>query len=105
MNMPFLSAKERAFVDAVSRLAYCNPFLPERIDCERAALGPEFVEGEAVWSLSVDRPEETSANVMRIVRRLDPLATELRTRLAAATVRDLALYEDAILYLLYERYG
>src|SRR5260370_742497 len=53
--MAFLSASERAFLRAVSQLAYCNPFLPERIECERAALGAEFVEGEPVWSLPVDQ--------------------------------------------------
>jgi len=105
MNMPFLGPSARSFLDAVSRLAYCNPFLPERVECERAALGPAFVEGEAVWSLSVDQPEGTRANITRIVRRLEPLAGELRTKLATATARDLALYEDAILYLLYERYA
>src|SRR5262245_66680956 len=88
-HVPFLAAKERSFLDAVSRLAYCNPFLPERVECERAALGDEFVEGEAVWSLSVDQPEEIRANVIRIVRQLEPLATELRARLSSATPRAL----------------
>jgi hypothetical protein len=38
---------------AVVQLAYCNHFLPERVELERAALGSEFVGGEAVWSPSV----------------------------------------------------
>ena len=44
--MTFLNRKERAFLGAVSDLAHCNPFLPERIDLEREVLGPEFLEGE-----------------------------------------------------------
>jgi hypothetical protein len=105
--MAFLSRSERAFLHAVSQLAYCNPFLPERIGCERAALGSDFLEGEPVWSLPVDQPERPRANVWRIVDRLNPLAEQLRKRLSsgiAARAEDLALYEDAILHLLYQRY-
>src|ERR1700736_4975983 len=102
--MAFLSTSERAFLRAVSQLAYCNPFLPERVDCERAALGSDFLEGEPVWSLPVDQPERPRANVWRIVKRLEPLAEQLRNRLTAqAGDQDLSLYEDAVLHLLYQR--
>src|SRR5712691_4803813 len=98
--MSFLSRSERAFLGAVSHLAYCNPFLPERVECERAALGSEFVEGEPVWSLPVDQPERPRANVWRIVERLEPLGAQLRNKLGVSTEvspEDLTLYEDAIL--------
>src|SRR5260370_34321151 len=105
--MAFLSASERAFLRAVSQLAYCNPFLPERIECERAALGAEFVEGERVWRLPGDQPERPRANVWRVVEKLEPLAEQLRARINAdAREVDLALYEDAVRHLLYQRsYG
>ena len=77
--MSFLSRNERAFLRAVSQLAYCNPFLPERVECERAALGSDFLEGEPVWSLPVDQPERPRANVWRIVERLDPLPRSFGT--------------------------
>ena len=105
--MAFLSRSERTFVQAVSQLAYCNPFLPERVEYERAALGGDFVEGEPVWSLPVEQPEQPRANVWRIVERLEPLAEQMRDRLRArpsAAPEDLAIYEDAILHLLYQRY-
>src|SRR5260370_13253193 len=105
--MPFLSRSERAFLRAVSQLIYCNPFLPERIACEGAVLGADYVEGEAVWSLPVDQPERPRANVWRIVERLEPLAGQLRGKLGATAqvgAEDLTLYEDAILHLLYQRY-
>src|ERR1700731_548821 len=103
--MSFLSRSERAFLRAVSQLAYCNPFLPERVACERDALGADFVEGEPVWSLPVDQPERPRANVWRIVERLEPLIEQLRNRLNAQVgAGDLALYEDAVLHLLYQRY-
>jgi DNA-binding NtrC family response regulator len=105
--MAFLSSSERIFLSAVSQLAYCNPFLPERSKCERAALGRDYAEGEPVWSLPVEDPERPRANVWRINARLEPLAEQLRTRLPAASQArdsDLVLYEDAIIHLLYNRY-
>ena len=86
--MAFLSKSERTFLRAVSQLAYCNPFLPERVECERAALGDDFVEGEPVWSLPVNQPERPRANVWRIFARLEPLAEQLRARLATARPDD-----------------
>jgi hypothetical protein len=101
--MAFLSRSERAFLQAVSHLAYCNPFLPERIEFERQALGEDFVEGEPVWSLPVEEPEQSRPNVGRVVQRLEPLVEQLRSRLPAHT-EDFGLYEDGVLHLLYERY-
>src|SRR3977135_2938869 len=95
--MSFLSKSERGFLRGVSQLAYCNPFLPERVECERASLGSDFVEGEPVWSLPVDQPERPRANAWLIVGRLEPLAEQLCTRLSAEVrEEDLALYEDGV---------
>ena len=52
--MAFLRSEEKAFAGAISRLAYCNPFLPERIACEREALGEDFVPLSSVWSVQPD---------------------------------------------------
>jgi transcriptional regulator with AAA-type ATPase domain len=104
--MPLLNASERRILEAVSRLGYCNPFLPERVELERAVLGPEFVEGEPVWSFRPDAPGPRE-NVGRIYHRSEPLLEQARTRLrngVEADNRDLALYEDAVLHLLYTRY-
>jgi transcriptional regulator with AAA-type ATPase domain len=105
--MLFLNASERAFLKAVVQFAYCNPFLAEHTEFERAALGPDFLEGEPVWSQQVKDPEKPRENVWRIFKKLEPLAHELRRRLiggASAGTEDLVLYEDAILHLLYQRY-
>ena len=103
--MAFLSRSERTFLRAVSQLAFCNPFLPERVECERAALGGDFVEGEPVWSLPVEHPERPRANVWRIVERLKLLADQLRAllmtkpaalRLDRRTVKSKVLANDKI---------
>jgi transcriptional regulator with AAA-type ATPase domain len=105
--LPFLSSNEKQFLAAVSQLAYCNPFLPERARFEKAALGHEFVEGEPIWSLTVEDPERPRANVWRIAGRTEPLVAELRRRLLAsakASDEELRLYEDAVNQHLYDRY-
>src|SRR3954451_5990676 len=101
----FLSVPERTLLKRVSRLGYANPFLPERVECERAVLGDEFVEGEPVWSYQAEHPEPR-ANVWRTIAKLEPLIEQLRTRLGSGVdprEQDLALYEDATLQLLYQR--
>jgi hypothetical protein len=105
--MPFLTAGQRALLRAVSQLGYANPFLPERVELERAVLGRDFVEGEPVWSQQVEAPEQPRRNVGLIGERLEPLVEQSRWRLgegAEARGNDLILYEDAVLYLLYQRY-
>ena len=105
--MPFLTPPQRAFLNAVSELAYANPFLPARVEIERAVLGADFVPGEPVWSQHVHDPNQPRANVWRIVGRVEALAQQLQARLregVEAQPSDLVLYEDAVLHLLYQRY-
>jgi hypothetical protein len=71
---------ERALLRTVSDLAYANPFLPQRVTLERAVLGAEFVEGEPVWSMRVDQPDQPRANVWKIIALLEPLVERLRER-------------------------
>jgi transcriptional regulator with AAA-type ATPase domain len=96
-----LSTQQRALLRSVSDLAYCNPFLPERVQLERAVLGAEFQEGEPVWSQQVDDPERPRENVWRIATKLEPVVAQARSDLRE---QDMPLYEDAVLHLLYQRY-
>src|SRR6202167_3520932 len=105
--MQFINASERTFLKAVVQFAYCNPFLEEHTAFERQALGPDFVEGEPVWSRQVKDPEKPRENVWRIFKKLEPLAQDLRRRLidgANPRSEDLLLYEEAIFHLLYQRF-
>ncbi len=104
--MLFLSGTQRSILQNYSQLGYCNPFLPERVELERALLGAEFVEGEPVWSYRVESPGPRE-NVWRIQARVEPLIEQARAQLAGgaeARPADLVLYEDAVLGLLYTRY-
>ena len=104
-TVQFMTSSQRPLLEGVSRLGYANPFLPERVECERAVLGDEFVKGEPVWSYRAEHPEPR-ANVWRILAKLEPVVEQLCGRLrsgVAAREQDLALYEDAALQLLYQR--
>ena len=104
--MGWLNDSERDFAEAVSHLAYVNPFLPERIEWEQRALGGDHRPFDAVWHARGDAAGE-NPNEVRIAERTAVLAEELRERLAAgerAMADEIDLYQDLVLYLLYYRY-
>jgi transcriptional regulator with AAA-type ATPase domain len=104
---------ERSFAAAVSRIAYDNPFSPERIESEREALGTSFNEAGPVWSpdgghLSVQQFHRERPNVIRLRDLSWQLALALRGRLdeqrSELNDSELLLYEDLCLYALFARY-
>ena len=74
----FVTWKEdRSFAKAVAELAYCNPFLSERVDLERAALGDEFESHGQVWHPRME--SGTPPNLIRIQALLEDRLPEWRT--------------------------
>lgn len=105
--MAFLSDSDRAFLRTVTKLAYCNPFLPERIEYEREALGHDFCEAGPVWSIRVDDPDQPRVNLARIANRLESACRNLKELIAGGdevSDHDLELYEAAVLFRLYRGY-
>ncbi|MDB5354282.1 MAG: sigma54 specific transcriptional regulator, Fis family [Phycisphaerales bacterium] len=103
--MLFESASDLGFASAVSRMAFCNPFLPERIACEREALGDAFVESDLVWNVSQDW-DGNRPNISLLAERAERVVESTRDRLASgagAGEKELRLYEDLAVYLLYYR--
>ena len=72
--MLFESPIDAAFAATISRLLYCNPFLPERIEFEREALGADFVEGDVVWNVTQDW-EGNRPNIAKLRERVERAAT------------------------------
>jgi len=104
--MGLFSQRDAQFAEAVSQLAYCNPFLPERIEFERAALGGEFDERQARWNL---RPQATddAPNVNRILRHCKRVLGKARQKRAGGAVMgdaERVLYEDVALFLSYHHF-
>ena len=97
---------ERIFAELVVLLLTTNPFLPARVDLERAILGAAYVEAGRVWNF---RANVTAAheNVRRIGLRVRDLLDRLHQRFDAGVVvsdADRALYADFALYFLYDSY-
>ena len=55
MAADIFDADQKRFSVAVSELCFANPFMPERIELEKQALGEHFVAGAAVWSVEWER--------------------------------------------------
>lgn len=104
--MALFDDADRRFAEILSRLAYCNPFLPERLQHEREALGDAYYDEGPVWSkrVDVDNPRK---NIERLSERATALVEKTRQRLLQGQTgshHELTLYEDLALYCLYHRY-
>ena len=105
--MASFSPNERHLLSSVAQLAYCNPFLPDRVALEKAILGREFVTGGPVWSASVSDPEATPPNLTAIYAKVNGRIEVFQSRLeetADVSERDWTIYEECVHYLLYQRY-
>src|SRR5687768_15626731 len=103
--MAALNRSEIGFVEVVSSLTNCNPFVPERIELEKRALGEEFVGDRADWNRHVESAGE-HPNVANLLKRAERIARLWRESLSAGqrtSAEELQLYEDLVLFLLYHR--
>ncbi len=98
--------KDLKLAKSISGLAYCNPFLPERITYEREMLGKDFDEKEAAWNTQAGHFGDR-LNLDKIVDLIDNFVSRIHRRLQAGakgSSKETGLYEDAALFLLYHRY-
>lgn len=102
--MPIFHRNQLGFIRAVAELNYTNPFLQKRIDLERTALGRSFVaESIPYWSFDPLRTDRRS-NLVQLTRRSEQIAQQSRAKLLAgkeANQEELQLYDDLVLYLLF----
>ena len=105
--LPLFSVADRQFAEAMKRTTGCNPFLPERIVAERAALGPDFDERGADWNT---RPPIAQANRNHVT--LTTRCGEVVDRVRASWPRDgrvsrddVLIYEAMVGFWLYQTYA
>ena len=104
--MGLFRENERVPAEALVRLGYFNPFVPERIELERQVLGERFVEMGYAWHKHPDEVMQRP-NIDRMARFAEELAERLRARLLDRSPYDdgeLALYEDVALYFIYNKH-
>jgi DNA-binding NtrC family response regulator len=103
--MALLPSADWRAAEAIARIGYTNPFLPERVDLERRALRRRYIEmGPIIRSWPGER---LLGNVPAMRERAESLLAEVRRRLEMgepATRAELLVYEDLALYVLYGRY-
>jgi len=103
--MALFNDHERRLALALSRLSYCNPFLPERVAYEREILSDAFTETGAAWHKQ-QGDTAASPNLAGLTAHAQTLADAGRDRLRGGCATDdaeLSLYETVVLYLLYYR--
>lgn len=98
---------DRRFGEAVRQMTASNPFLPERIAAERAALGAQFEERGADWNTRPPTAELNHNHDALIAR-----AAEITDRARASWPKDgrvareeAAVYEAMVGYWLYQNYA
>jgi transcriptional regulator with AAA-type ATPase domain len=101
--MQLFRAAERRLATDIAQIAYCNPFLPERIAIERRVLGRDFDEAGAEWNLDPDLLSE-APNVGSLTARATSLVEALSQRVDASTKieeSERMLYGDLVLCTIY----
>lgn len=97
-----LNASQRRFAEAIARIIECNPFLPDRIDLERDALGKDFVEHNADWNLHPHAHTQTE-NLDRLQQRARDLLQELQgVDLKEQPPCEQHLYLDLVSFVLFD---
>jgi transcriptional regulator with AAA-type ATPase domain len=105
-SLRFADAEEVAGLRAFHTLSECNPFLRERVEAERVALGDRYIDHGTVWHVDASI-DGANPNVPRLNERAEALSAELRERLARgarATPEQLAGYRGLVFYVLFERF-
>ncbi|MEL7496678.1 MAG: sigma 54-interacting transcriptional regulator [Planctomycetota bacterium] len=105
--MSQLSSEDLALLDHVSELAYCNPFVSERVQLEQKILGGHKQAQGDVWNYVASNEDQIWTNAEAITRKVVPLAERCRQALIKGDgfpASHQHLYEDLILYVLFDRY-
>jgi len=106
--MAILSSQDLRVAEAIGEIGYCNPFLPERLALERAALGAAFQCADPVINLPPDSDlKAIFPNFTALRERAEFLSEKMRSSLLGGTTpteRELRIYQDMAMYLLYNRH-
>lgn len=75
--MALFTNKERALLEAFSRIGFGNPFLSEWVELEKQALGPNYVEEPPYWSMEIDNPDRRRPNTWRMIAKIERIFNDI----------------------------
>jgi DNA-binding NtrC family response regulator len=106
-GVKLFGSADRQFGEAVRQITGSNPFLPERIAAERAALGSRFVERDADWNM---RPPTAQLNrnhdtLLGRCREIIDRARSAWPKDGKVAAEDAAIYEAIVGYWLYQNFA
>ena len=105
--MALCTGKEREVAEAIGKLDFTNPFLPERTALEKTALGSDYRPHTTLESIGAEK-SRVRFNTNRIKEHAVELLTKFRKRLLDKNLKlidgDLEIYENLVIYYLYELY-
>lgn len=100
--------ENRKLLECVAELSDCNPFTIRRIQLEKKALGPDYIEDDADWNVYVGSTENFK-NLDLILEKAEQAIKELRPEILDRRGEALGpelheLYADVALFILYHRH-
>jgi len=105
--MALCKGKEREIAEAIGKLDFTNPFIPERIMLEKIALGSDYRPPAAQGNIEAEK-SRVRFNTNKLKERAIELLTKFRKRLLEKDLKlidgDLEIYENLLIYYLYELY-
>lgn len=105
--MALCKGKEREIAEAIGKLDFTNPFIPERIALEKTALGSDYRPPAARGNIGAEK-DRVRFNTNQLKEHAIELLTKFRKRLLDKNLKlidgDLEIYENLVIYYLYELY-
>ena len=105
--MALCKGKEREIAEAIGKLDFTNPFIPERIALEKTALGSEYCPPTNKGNIEAEK-KRVRFNTNKLKEHAIGLLAEFRKRLLDKELKladgDLRIYESLVIYYLYELY-
>ncbi len=102
-----LKDADRGLARAVARVNAANPFLPERVDFEREALGADFCESGADWNTRSPSPE-LHPNHRELLDRCEAAIERIRAvwpKTGKVSAEDCSDYAELVGFWLYHVYA
>ena len=105
--MALCKGKEREVAEAIGKLDFTNPFIPERIMLEKTALGSDYRPPADQGNIDAEK-NRVRFNTNKLKEHAIELLTKFRKRLLDKNLKlidgDLRIYENLLIYYLYELY-